>query len=196
MDPTISFDDLDIIRGIWPGKIVVKGVQTVADAKLLADRGVDGIVLSNHGGRQLDRAPIPFHLLPDVAREVGSDLEVHLDTGIMSGADIVASIALGARFTLVGRAYLYGLMAGGRRGVDKTIEILRTEIVRTMKLLEVASLDELGPQHVTQLARLTPIARGVTDAAEAAASAKPTVVRTPRASAAPKLRRRKAPVKK
>jgi len=71
MDPTISFDDLDIIRGMWPGKIVVKGVQTVEDAKLLADRGVDGVVLSNHGGRQLDRAPIPFHLLPHVAREVG-----------------------------------------------------------------------------------------------------------------------------
>ena len=145
MDPTISFDDLEIIRGMWPGKIVVKGVQTVEDSATLADLGVDGIVLSNHGGRQLDRAPIPFHLLPDVAREVGNDLEVHVDTGIMSGADIVASIALGARFTLVGRAYLYGLMAGGRRGVDKTIEILPTEIVRTMKLLEVASLDELGP---------------------------------------------------
>jgi L-lactate dehydrogenase (cytochrome) len=168
MDPSISFDDLDIIRGRWGGKIVVKGVQTLEDAKALADRGVDGIVLSNHGGRQLDRAPIPFHLLPDVAREVGSDLEVHLDTGIMSGADIVASIALGARFTLIGRAYLYGLMAGGRRGVDKTIEILRNEIVRTMKLLEVSTLDELGPQHVTQLARLVPVARPVTDAAERA----------------------------
>ncbi len=168
MDPSISFDDLDIIRGMWGGKIVVKGVQTLEDAKALADRGVDGIVLSNHGGRQLDRAPIPFHLLPDVAREVGSDLEVHLDTGIMSGADIVASIALGARFTLIGRAYLYGLMAGGRRGVDKTIEILRNEIVRTMKLLEVSTLDELGPQHVTQLARLVPVARPVTDAAERA----------------------------
>jgi L-lactate dehydrogenase (cytochrome) len=168
MDPSISFDDLDIIRGMWGGKIVVKGVQTLEDAKALADRGVDGIVLSNHGGRQLDRAPIPFHLLPDVAREVGSDLEVHLDTGIMSGADVVASIALGARFTLIGRAYLYGLMAGGRRGVDKTIEILRNEIVRTMKLLEVSTLDELGPQHVTQLARLVPVARPVTDAAERA----------------------------
>jgi L-lactate dehydrogenase (cytochrome) len=86
----------------------------------------------------------------------------------MSGADIVASIALGARFTLIGRAYLYGLMAGGRRGVDKTIEILRNEIVRTMKLLEVSTLDELGPQHVTQLARLVPVARPVTDAAERA----------------------------
>ena len=91
MDPTISFEDLDIIREIWPGKIMVKGVQTVEDAKILAGKGVDGIVLSNHGGRQLDRAPIPFHLLPHVVREVGSDMEVHLDTGIMSGADIVAS---------------------------------------------------------------------------------------------------------
>ncbi|WP_401000069.1 alpha-hydroxy-acid oxidizing protein [Agromyces sp. GXQ0307] len=173
MDPTISFDDLDVIRKIWPGKIVVKGVQTVDDAKLLADRGVDGIVLSNHGGRQLDRAPVPFLLLPDVVREVGADLEVHVDTGIMSGADIVASIALGARFTLVGRAYLYGLMAGGRRGVDRTIEILRGEIVRTMKLLEVATLDELTPKHVTQLTRLVPVARPAVAAAEHAAERMP-----------------------
>ncbi|WP_127792045.1 alpha-hydroxy acid oxidase [Agromyces sp. LHK192] len=184
MDPTISFDDLDIIRSMWPGRIVVKGVQTVEDAKLLADRGVDGIVLSNHGGRQLDRAPIPFHLLPHVVSEVGSDLEVHLDTGIMNGADIVASVALGARFTLVGRAYLYGLMAGGRRGVDKTISILRTEIERTMKLLEVSTLDELGPQHVTQLARLQPVARPVQAAAEQANASKPTTVRSPRSTAA------------
>ncbi|HEU4546682.1 MAG TPA: alpha-hydroxy acid oxidase, partial [Microlunatus sp.] len=137
-------------------KIVVKGVQTVEDAKLLADTGVDGVVLSNHGGRQLDRAPIPFHLLPEVVREVGDDLEVHLDTGIMSGADIVAAVALGARFTLVGRAYLYGLMAGGREGVDRVIDILRSEIERTMRLLGAVSLDELEPGHVTQLARLEP----------------------------------------
>ncbi|GAA2449388.1 alpha-hydroxy acid oxidase [Agromyces soli] len=183
MDPTISFDDLEIIRAMWPGKIVVKGVQNLEDAKKLAGLGVDGIVLSNHGGRQLDRAPIPFHLLPDVAREVGGDLEVHVDTGIMSGADIVASIALGARFTLIGRAYLYGLMAGGRRGVDQTIAILRTQIERTMKLLEVSTLDELGPQHVTQLARLQPIARPVQAAAELAASSKPKTVRSPRPAA-------------
>lgn len=100
--------------------------------------------------------PIPFHLLPEVVREVGKDTEVHLDTGIMSGADIVASIALGARFTLIGRAYLYGLMAGGREGVDRAIEILRGEIIRTMKLLGVRSLDELEPHHVTQLQRLVP----------------------------------------
>lgn len=159
MDPTISYDDLDVIRGMWPGKLVIKGVQSVEDARKLADLGVDGIILSNHGGRQLDRAPIPFHLLPAVAREVGNDVEIGVDTGIMSGADIVASVALGANFTMIGRAYLYGLMAGGRRGVDRSIEILRGELVRTMKLLGVASLAELTPAHVTQLERLTPRAR-------------------------------------
>jgi L-lactate dehydrogenase (cytochrome) len=159
MDPTISYADLDVIREMWPGKIVIKGVQNVEDARKLAGLGVDGIILSNHGGRQLDRAPIPFHLLPEVAREVGADVEIGVDTGIMNGADIVASIALGAKFTMIGRAYLYGLMAGGRRGVDRTIEILSTELVRTMKLLGVASLAELEPRHVTQLERLTPRAR-------------------------------------
>lgn len=159
MDPTISFDDLDVIRGMWPGKIVIKGVQNVDDAKALAARGVDGIVLSNHGGRQLDRAPIPFHLLPDVVREVGKDVEIGVDTGIMNGADIVASVALGAKFTMIGRAYLYGLMAGGRAGVDRTLEILTGELVRTMKLLGASSLAELEPAHVTQLERLIPRAR-------------------------------------
>ena len=88
-------------------------------------------------------------------REVGNDTEIHLDTGIMSGADIVASIALGARFTLIGRAYLYGLMAGGRAGVDRAIQILAEEITRTMRLLGVQTLDELNPVHVTQLERFT-----------------------------------------
>ncbi|MGC5076671.1 alpha-hydroxy acid oxidase [Agrococcus sp. DT81.2] len=161
MDPTISYDDLDVIRGMWPGKLVVKGVQNVPDAVRLIGRGVDGIVLSNHGGRQLDRAPVPFHLLPHVVREVGKDATVMIDTGIMNGADIVASVALGAKFTLVGRAYLYGLMAGGRQGVDKTIAILRDEIVRTMALLGVSSLEELEPRHVTQLTRLQPVARSL-----------------------------------
>ena len=151
--------DLAVIRDIWPGKIVIKGVQNVEDSMRLRDAGVDGIVLSNHGGRQLDRAPIPFHLLPEVVREVGADLEVGVDTGIMNGADIVASVALGAKFTMIGRAYLYGLMAGGRAGVDRTIEILSTELVRTMKLLGASSLEELEPGHVTQLERLIPRAR-------------------------------------
>jgi len=158
-DPTVTYEDLAWIKSQWPGKIVVKGIQTLDDARRVTELGVDGLVLSNHGGRQLDRAPIPFHLLPDVVREVGKDTEVHLDTGIMSGADIVASIALGAKFTLIGRAYLYGLMAGGREGVDRTIAILGEQIARTMRLLGVTSLDELTPAHVTQLERLVPRAR-------------------------------------
>jgi len=157
MDPSINYEDLKIIREMWPGKIVIKGVQNLEDSKKLADLGVDGILLSNHGGRQLDRAPVPFHLLPEVVREVGNDVEVMVDTGIMNGADIVASMALGAKFTLIGRAYLYGLMAGGRRGVDRTIEILSDEARRTMKLLQVHNIAELEPKHVTQLRRLQPI---------------------------------------
>lgn len=156
MDPTINFEDLKEIRRMWPGKIAIKGVQTLEDAKTLADLGVDAIVLSNHGGRQLDRAPIPFHLLPSVAREVGSDVEILLDTGIMHGADIVASLALGADFTLVGRAYLYGLMAGGLEGVTRAVEILGEQVERTMKLLQVRSVGELTPEHVTQLHTLVP----------------------------------------
>jgi L-lactate dehydrogenase (cytochrome) len=154
-DPTVTFEDLAWIREQWPGKLSVKGVQTVADAVRLAEAGVDAIILSNHGGRQLDRAPVPFHLLPEVVRALhssgaGSQPEVHLDTGIMSGQDIVAAIAHGARFTLVGRAYLYGLMAGGRPGVDRTIEILKGQVERTMRLLGVRTLDELEPGHVRQ----------------------------------------------
>jgi L-lactate dehydrogenase (cytochrome) len=156
-DPTVDFDDLVWIKDQWPGKVVVKGIQTLDDAKRCVDLGVDGVLLSNHGGRQLDRAPVPFHLLPTVVRELGDDTEIMIDTGVMSGADIVAAIALGARFTLIGRAYLYGLMAGGRRGVDRAIEILSDEVTRTMKLLGVRSLDELAPGHVTQLRRLAPI---------------------------------------
>ncbi|HUE34717.1 MAG TPA: alpha-hydroxy acid oxidase [Mycobacterium sp.] len=155
-DPSLTFDDLEWIKAQWPGKLVVKGIQTLDDARTVVDRGVDGIVLSNHGGRQLDRAPVPFHLLPVVARELGKDTEILLDTGIMSGADIVAAIALGARCTLVGRAYLYGLMAGGEAGVNRAIEILETGLLRTMRLLGVTCLQELSPRHVTQLRRLVP----------------------------------------
>jgi L-lactate dehydrogenase (cytochrome) len=150
-DPTVTFDDLAWIKSQWPNKLVVKGIQTLEDAKSVVDLGVDGVVLSNHGGRQLDRAPVPFHLLPTVAREVGADTEIVLDTGIMSGADIVAAIALGARFTLIGRAYLYGLMAGGEAGVDRAITILSEQVARTMRLLGVTCLDELVPGHVTAL---------------------------------------------
>ncbi|HEX7323471.1 MAG TPA: alpha-hydroxy acid oxidase [Mycobacterium sp.] len=156
-DAGMTFDDLAWVKSQWPGKFVVKGIQTLDDARAVVDLGVDGIVLSNHGGRQLDRAPVPFHLLPTVVREVGNDTEILLDTGIMSGADIVAAIALGARCTLIGRAYLYGLMAGGEAGVNRAVEILSAQLTRTMALLGVSCLEELSPRHVTQLRRLVPI---------------------------------------
>ena len=155
-DPTLTFDDLDWLRETWKGKLVVKGIQTVEDARRVVDHGADGIVLSNHGGRQLDRAPIPFHLLPDVKAALqadNSDAAIILDTGIMSGADIIAALALGADFTMIGRAYLYGLMAGGRAGVDRAIEILEKDMIRTMALLGASRISELTPDHVRLLSR-------------------------------------------
>ena len=147
-DPSMTIADLEWVRSCWDGPLVIKGIQTVEDARRVVDAGADAIVLSNHGGRQLDRAPVPLRLLPDVVEAVGDRAEVWLDTGIMSGADVVAAIALGARTTLVGRAYLYGLMAGGERGVERAVQILEREVHRTMQLLGVRSVSELGPQHV------------------------------------------------
>jgi L-lactate dehydrogenase (cytochrome) len=155
-DPTLTYEDLDWLRETWKGKLVVKGIQTVEDARKVVDHGADGIILSNHGGRQLDRAPIPFHLLPDVTSALKADnsqAEIILDTGIMSGADIVAALALGADFALIGRAYLYGLMAGGREGVDRTIQILEKDMTRTMALLGVSKVSDLNPDHVRLLQR-------------------------------------------
>jgi L-lactate dehydrogenase (cytochrome) len=147
-DPTMTIDDLTWLRSIWSGPLIVKGIQTVEDARRVVDAGADAIVLSNHGGRQLDRAPTPLRILPDVRQAIGTDAEIYLDTGIMSGADIVAAIALGADACLVGRAYLYGLMAGGERGVARAAEILTKEVRRTMALLGVSRVADLNPSHV------------------------------------------------
>jgi L-lactate dehydrogenase (cytochrome) len=147
-DPTMTIDDLTWLRSIWDGPLIIKGIQTVDDARRVVDAGADAIVLSNHGGRQLDRAPTPLRILPEVRKAIGTDAEIYLDTGIMSGADIVAALALGADACLVGRAYLYGLMAGGQRGVTRTTEILTAEIRRTMALLGVATVADLNPSHV------------------------------------------------
>jgi L-lactate dehydrogenase (cytochrome)/glycolate oxidase len=152
-DPTVTFDDLKWIRKQWNGNLVVKGIQNVEDAVLAQKAGADAITLSNHGGRQLDRAPVPYLLIPDVRKAVGKKFEIHIDTGIMHGADVVAAIASGANFTWIGRAYLYGLMAGVKEGVDRSLEILRTQMVRTMKLLGVRSLAELNPSHIKQITR-------------------------------------------
>ena len=150
-DPTMTFEDLSWVREQWDGQLTIKGIQTVDDAKKAAKFGADAIILSNHGGRQLDRAPVPLHLLVDVKKELKKDLEIHIDTGIMHGADILAAIALGADFTYIGRAYLYGLMAGGQEGVERALTILQSQMIRNMKLLGVNSLKELEPKHVRLL---------------------------------------------
>jgi isopentenyl diphosphate isomerase/L-lactate dehydrogenase-like FMN-dependent dehydrogenase len=152
-DPTMTWEDLKWIREQWDGTLTVKGIQNLEDAKMAAKLGADAILLSNHGGRQLDRAPVMLHLLSDIRSEFKKDYEIHIDTGIMHGADVLAAIALGAQFTYVGRAYLYGLMAGGQDGVERALEIMRTQMVRNMKLLGVNSLDELTPKHVRFLNR-------------------------------------------
>jgi L-lactate dehydrogenase (cytochrome) len=146
-DPSATIDDLAWLRERWSGRIVVKGVQHADDARRLADLGVEGIVVSNHGGRQLDRAVTPLQVLPEIVAAVEGRTEVLLDTGITDGADIVAAVANGATACLVGRAYLYGLMAGGERGVDRALTILSDQVTRTMRLLGVAALDDLTPDH-------------------------------------------------
>ena len=152
-DPTMTWEDLKWIRKQWDGTLTIKGIQNLDDAKKAAKLGADAILLSNHGGRQLDRAPVMLHLLSDIKKEFKKDYEIHIDTGIMHGADVLAAVALGAQFTYVGRAYLYGLMAGGQDGVERALEIMRTQMVRNMKLLGVNSLDELTPKHVRFLNR-------------------------------------------
>jgi len=152
-DPTMTWEDLEWIRKQWNGTLTVKGIQNLDDAKKAAELGADAVLLSNHGGRQLDRAPVMLHLLSDGKKEFKKDYEIHIDTGIMHGADVLAAVALGAQFTYVGRAYLYGLMAGGQDGVERALEIMRTQMVRNMKLLGVNSLDELTPKHVRFLNR-------------------------------------------
>jgi L-lactate dehydrogenase (cytochrome) len=151
-EPAATLEDVGGLREAWPGKLVVKGVQNDDDARAVVDAGADAVVVSNHGGRQLDRAPTPLEQLPSVVRAVGERAEVYVDGGILDGADVVAAVAMGARACLVGRAYLYGLMAGGERGVQRAADILAVEITRTLQLLGVASVAELTPDR----ARLRP----------------------------------------
>ena len=147
-DPALTVRDLAWLREIWPGPLVVKGITTVADARAVVDAGADAVVVSNHGGRQLDRAPTPLERLPRVVDAIGDRAEVYVDGGILSGSDVVAAVALGARAALVGRAYLYGLMAGGELGVHRAAEILTKEIAGTLGLLGVSRVTDLRPEHV------------------------------------------------
>ena len=147
-DPAVTLADLEWIRSVWDGRILVKGIQDERDARELINVGVDGIVLSNHGGRQLDRAPVPLELLPGIRDAVGDAAAVFLDGGVRSGADIAAAVALGADAVFVGRTYLYGLMAGGEAGVRRALTLLHTELTRTMQLLGVRETGDLNRDHV------------------------------------------------
>ena len=147
-DPALSWEDVEWMRSLWDGPVLVKGVQSVADAVIARDRGLDGIVLSNHGGRQLDSAPSIIELVQPVAEAVGGDLDVVCDGGVRRGSDIVKALALGATSCMIGRPYLYGLAAAGEEGVDWVIEHLRTGMKRDMALCGAASVSELTPDLI------------------------------------------------
>jgi L-lactate dehydrogenase (cytochrome) len=141
--PSITWDDIAVLRSHWPGKLIVKGPLGAADAQRALEAGADGILLSNHGGRQLDRAIAPIDLVPEVREALGDGPAVLVDSGIRHGADLVIAVALGADAGLIGRAYLYGLMAGGEAGVDRVLDLLADQFTRTMQLLGVTSVAEL-----------------------------------------------------
>ncbi len=150
-DPAVTFEDVKWLRSVWQGKLIIKGIQTVSDAQELAKIGVDAIVISNHGGRQLDRSVVPLELLPEVRTALGpkgSGVEIYIDGAVMSGADCLAAVALGADAVLIGRAYLYGAMAAGKNGVEKVVEILRFEMETALKLMGAKNLSELSPDFI------------------------------------------------
>ncbi|QFU91960.1 alpha-hydroxy acid oxidase [Amycolatopsis sp. YIM 10] len=147
-EPRLRPADVAWLKQLWGGPVVVKGVLSVADAIAAVDAGADAVQLSNHGGRQLDRSPVPLELLPRVVDAIGDRAEVYLDSGVRSGADVVAALGFGARAVGIGRPYLYGLMVGGRRGVDRCLDILTSDMRRTMTLLGTADVGAIGGQHV------------------------------------------------
>src|SRR5580658_1928666 len=150
-DPTLSWKDVEWIKSLWPGKLILKGILDVEDARIAAKTGAAAIVVSNHGGRQLDGAASSISMLPPIAEAVGSDVEVLLDGGIRSGQDLMRAIALGARACLSGRAYIYGLGAGGEAGVARAIEIIRNELDISMALTGVTSIAEIDRRVITAI---------------------------------------------
>jgi L-lactate dehydrogenase (cytochrome) len=145
-DPRLSWDDIAWIRERWGGKLILKGVLDVEDARRAADTGADALIVSNHGGRQLDGAPSPIAMLPAIAAAVGERIEVHLDGGIRSGMDVLRALCLGAKATYIGRPYLYGLGAMGEAGVTRVLEILRNELDITLALCGRRLIGETGPE--------------------------------------------------
>jgi L-lactate dehydrogenase (cytochrome) len=150
-DETLSWKDVEWIAGLWSGKLILKGILDVEDALIAAKTGATALVVSNHGGRQLDGAPSSIAALPPIADAVGSSIEVLFDGGIRSGQDIMRALALGARACLSGRAYIYGLGAGGEAGVARAIEIMRNELSVSMALTGVASIDKIDRHVIAQM---------------------------------------------
>lgn len=147
-DPGVSWSDVEWLRARWNGPIVIKGIQTVDDARIAADEGLDAIAISNHGGRQLDSAPVPLEVLPSVVDAVGDRIEIICDGGVRRGSDIVKALALGATACMAGRAYLYGLGAAGEAGVDHVLDLFAGDIKRTMALLGCRTVKELDRELV------------------------------------------------
>lgn len=145
---TVTWGDLRWIRELWSGPLIIKGVMTAEDARRAVNEGASAIVVSNHGGRQLDSVPASIQILPEIVAAVNGEIEVLMDGGVRRGSDVVKAICLGARAVLVGRAYAYGLAAGGPAGVARAIEMLRTEIERTLKLLGCSSVSALDRSYV------------------------------------------------
>ncbi len=148
-DRGLSWKDVEWLRSHWDGPIVIKGIQTVADAVIAADEGVEAIAVSNHGGRQLDSAPTPLDLIPAIADQVGGRTEIICDGGVRRGSDIVKALALGAKACMAGRAYMYGLGAAGEDGVDHVLNLLSTDMKRTMGLIGCRTIKEIGPEYVS-----------------------------------------------
>lgn len=142
-DPSTTMKEITWLRSAWKGPIIVKGIQSVEDAKAVAKLGVQGIILSNHGGRQFDRGQVPLEILPEVVKAVGNKVEIYIDGGIMSGLDALGAIALGAKAVFIGRAYLYGAMANGEAGVEQVIEIMRREFENGMALSGATNIAEV-----------------------------------------------------
>jgi isopentenyl diphosphate isomerase/L-lactate dehydrogenase-like FMN-dependent dehydrogenase len=143
-----SWADIEYLRGRWTGKLAVKGLLSGADARIATDIGSEAVIISNHGGRQLDGAPATFRVLPEVVDAVGDSAEVLLDSGVRRGTHVVKAVALGARAVFIGRPYLYGLAAGGQPGVEHILDLFRAEITRTMVLLGCPAVSELSPEWV------------------------------------------------
>jgi L-lactate dehydrogenase (cytochrome) len=149
-DETLNWKDVEWIRSVWPGKLIIKGILDIEDARLAAKTGATALVVSNHGGRQLDGAPSSISMLPRIADAVGSEIEVMFDGGIRTGHDVLRALALGARSCLIGRAYIFGLGAGGEAGVAKAIDIIRKELDVSMALTGVNSVRDVGPHILAQ----------------------------------------------